>query len=109
MFEALLTALGLIGLFVGMDLAFGGFLAHWLGFSEEDSKWNADCENPVDKVVVATSAFGARRDESEGFVELNGARWNARASDDTQGFDQGDRARVERVDGLTLIVKSIEG
>lgn len=106
--NALLEALALIILLVVFDTAFGsGLLLRWLGVAEEDSKWDTDSEYPVGKVVVVITAFGATRDTLEGSVELNGASWNARAFDGTHGFDEGDKAKVDGIDGLTLVVTMI--
>lgn len=101
----MLEVLGLILLIVILDSTIGTYrLQHWLGFAKEDEKWKSGQQEPAEKVAIAKCSFGASRGDVEGQVELNGATWNARALDETHHFDEGDKAKVEKVDGLTLVV-----
>ncbi len=46
------------------------------------------------------------RPDSPGLVELNGTNWNAK-SEKNESFAPGDRVKVVRMEGLTLIVAPI--
>ena len=60
---------------------------------------------PVDSLVgQRTTAVGAIAAGGEGKVELRGANWNARNAGE-RALADGDRAVVERVDGLMLWVR----
>jgi len=45
------------------------------------------------------------RPDSPGLVELNGTNWNAKSENGT--YAAGDRAKVERLEGLTLVLSPI--
>lgn len=105
----MLEFIGIVILLVALDAVIGTYrLQHWLGLAKKDDKWQPDQQNLTNKVAVVTSAFGANTAHKEGLVELNGATWTARPIDGAQNFEDGDNAKVVKIDGLTLVVRKIE-